>query len=133
MSEKKEKIYLLNATWQDERGDYHHRMLHTSANSVEEMFEKLAKEYPEWKTTNDYTKVGEILGFFTSVTVFETVSYDDRSWWDWKRQKQLERRDQIEVEKRERDLQTIRDLVKKHGFAAMEVLAMAADGNQETC
>jgi len=127
VSEKKEKVYLLKATWQDEKGEYHHSFIHTSAASVEELFEVFAKSYPEWATTDDYTKVGEILGFFTSVAVFETVNYDDRSWWDWKRHKQLERRDQIEVEKRERDLQTIRDLVKKHGLEAMEVMAIAAE------
>jgi len=123
---KEGKLYLLQATWQDESRAYRHRLMHTRAHSVEELFESLAAENPEWATTDDYTTFGEIKGYHTSVTVFETVSMDCQSWRLWVRKKQEDRREQIAVEERDRDMQTIRELVAKHGINAIEVLALAA-------
>lgn len=127
LKDREGDLYLLQATWQDERRDYRHRNLFTRAKSVEAMFEILAKEHPEWGTTDDYTKVGEINGQFSSVTVFKVEWSDDRSWRDWVHKCQAERREQIKVEERDRDLAEIKRLVEKHGLVAMEVLAMAAE------
>lgn len=124
-------LYLLQATWQDSDRTYRHRLIHTRAKSVDAMFEILAKEHPEWGTTDDYTTVGEIDGQYASVTVFKTEWMDDRAWKRWRNKKQKQRRHQIANEERDRDMQTIRDLVKKHGMVAMEVLAMAAEGEDE--
>lgn len=126
MSEQ-DKLYLLKATWQDEDQKYRHRLIHTRAPSVEAMFEILAKEHPEWETTGDYTEIGEIDGQYASVTVFETVTMDDRSFRKWVNEKQAQRRAKLKIEERDRDLQTIRDLVAKHGVCAMQVLAIAAE------
>ena len=99
MSKKPKKhpegdLYLLQATWQDRERNYQHRMIHTRAPSVEAMFEILAKEHPEWATTDDYTAVGDIDGCYTSVTVFKTEWMDCDSWKRWRNKKQKQRREQ---------------------------------------
>lgn len=120
-------LFLLQAIWQDSEKNYRHNNIFTRAHSVEEMFEILAKCYPNWSTTNDYTEVGEIDGHWTTVTVFKVEWSDSDSWRRWVDKKQEKRRKQIKVEERERDMQTIRELVEKHGVNAMEVLALAAE------
>ena len=120
------KLYLLQASWMDESREYRHRLIHTRAHSVEGMFEILADEHPDWATNDDYTAFGKIGGRHTSVTVFETVSMDCDSWRLWVRKQQADRREQIMVEERDRDMKIIQDLVAKHGLNAIEVLALAA-------
>jgi hypothetical protein len=120
-------LFLIQAIWQDDRSTYRHNNIFTRAESVEAMFEILAKSHPEWSTTDDYTKIGEIDGHWTSVTVFKVEWSDDRSWRDWVNKKQDERRAQIKVEERDRDFVELRRIVEKHGVNAMEVIALAAE------
>jgi len=124
--EREGDLYLLQATWQERNHEYRHRLIHTRAKSVEEMFEILANEHPEWGATDDYTTVGEIYGRHTSVTVFKTVSMDSDSWRPWVGKRRMQRREEIEEEERDRDLAEIGRLTKKWGVSAREVLALAA-------
>jgi len=125
-------IFLLHAVWQNKKREYQHRVVVSRCEKPEDMMLSFAKERKEWTTTTDPYDVGWIDGHLASVTVFKIAKTYPEDMWDGIREKLRDtRREDLDIAERERDLETIRTLVEKHGLNAMEVLAMAAEENSK--
>lgn len=121
-------LYLLEATWQNDAGKYEKRCIFTRATRVEELFESLAKEHPEWdavKSPYDWGNINPTRGT-TSVCVYKVETCDNTSWGMWVEEQRTNYARTLKQRKRARDMKELRRIVDEWDIAPLEALAIAA-------
>jgi len=127
MKKKTSSLFLLHAVWQ-EHGDYKHRVTVSCCEKPEDMIEAFGRGRKEWSTTDDPYKIGWIGNSLVRVSVFKLEhSYPDSMWEQWRETKKEQRKAELAKEEREQDMKTLRALVDKYGFHALEILALSAE------